>query len=161
MNKLEVIKFSDHNYTRALENCLQFGNPCLLENVHEELDPILEPILLKQTFKQVRETPPCIFSACVLVSGLLLISNSTIMFVFFEMWMHAHISCQYVDAHYNNYLLSSRVQNNLSYIRLGDHIIEYSKDFKLYITTRLRNPHYLPEVSVKVQSSMSQNFSST
>jgi hypothetical protein len=31
----------------------QFGNPCLLENVGEELDPILDPILLKQTFKQV------------------------------------------------------------------------------------------------------------
>ena len=29
-------------------------------------------------------------------------------------------------------------------------MIEYSQDFKLYITTRLRNPHYLPEVSVKV-----------
>ena len=38
----------------------------------------------------------------------------------------------------------------MEYIRVGDHIIEYSKDFKLYITTRLRNPHYLPEVSVKV-----------
>ena len=37
-------------------------------------------------------------------------------------------------------------QNNMDYIRLGDHIIEYSKDFKFYITTRLRNPHYLPEV---------------
>ena len=31
----------------------QFGNPCLLENVGEELDPILDTILLKQTFKQV------------------------------------------------------------------------------------------------------------
>ena len=38
----------------------------------------------------------------------------------------------------------------MDYIRVGDNIIEYSKDFKLYITTRLRNPHYLPEVSVKV-----------
>ena len=42
------------------------------------------------------------------------------------------------------------VQNNLEYIRLGDHIVEFSKDFQFYITTRLRNPHYLPEVSVKV-----------
>lgn len=38
----------------------------------------------------------------------------------------------------------------LQYIRLGEALIEYSQDFKLYITTRLRNPHYLPEVSVKV-----------
>lgn len=53
VNKLEVIKFSDPNYVRSLENCLQFGNPCLLENIGEELDPILDSILLKQTFKQV------------------------------------------------------------------------------------------------------------
>jgi dynein heavy chain len=63
-----------------------------LENVGEELDPLLEPILQKQTFKS-----------------------------------------QGVD-----------------YIRLGDNVIEYSPDFKLYITTRLRNPHYLPEIAVKV-----------
>ncbi len=35
-------------------------------------------------------------------------------------------------------------------IRLGENVIEYSKDFRLYITTKLRNPHYLPEVAVKV-----------
>lgn len=38
----------------------------------------------------------------------------------------------------------------LQYIRLGENVIEYSQDFRFYITTRLRNPHYLPEVSVKV-----------
>ena len=35
-------------------------------------------------------------------------------------------------------------------IRLGENVIEYSDDFKLYITTKLRNPHYLPEVATKV-----------
>ena len=30
-------------------------------------------------------------------------------------------------------------------------MIEYSKGFKLYMTTRLRNPHYLPEISLKVK----------
>lgn len=31
---------------------MQFGQPVLLENVGEELDPSLEPLLLKQIFKQ-------------------------------------------------------------------------------------------------------------
>ncbi len=91
-NKLSVIKLSDANYARTLENSIQFGTPVLLENVGEELDPLLEPLLLKQTFKQA----------------------------------------------------------GVEYMRLGENIIEFSKDFRFYITTRLRNPHYLPEVSVKV-----------
>lgn len=91
-NKLNVLKLTDTNYLRTLENAITFGTPVLIENVQEELDPILEPVLQKATFKQ-----------------------------------------QGVD-----------------YIRLGDNQIEYSQDFRLYITTRLRNPHYLPEISVKV-----------
>uniref|UniRef100_A0A8C2VP56 Dynein axonemal heavy chain 3 n=1 Tax=Chinchilla lanigera TaxID=34839 RepID=A0A8C2VP56_CHILA len=91
-NKLSVIKFSDASYVRTLENALQFGTPVLLENIGEELDAFIEPILLKTTFKQ----------------------------------------------------------QGVEYMRLGENIIEYSKDFKFYITTRLRNPHYLPEVAVKV-----------
>ena len=51
-NKLSAIKLSDPNYARTLENSIQFGTPVLLENVGEELDPLLEPLLLKQTFKQ-------------------------------------------------------------------------------------------------------------
>ena len=35
-------------------------------------------------------------------------------------------------------------------MKLGDNVIEYSRDFRFYVTTRLRNPHYLPEISVKV-----------
>ncbi len=50
--KLQIIKLSDSNYSRTLENAIQFGTPVLLENVAEELDPSLEPILLKSTFKQ-------------------------------------------------------------------------------------------------------------
>lgn len=49
---LQVIKLTDADYIRTLENSIQFGNPVLLENVGEELDPSLEPLLLKQTFKQ-------------------------------------------------------------------------------------------------------------
>ena len=35
-------------------------------------------------------------------------------------------------------------------IRLGESVIEYSHDFRFYITTKLRNPHYLPELATKV-----------
>lgn len=91
-NKLAVIKQSDSNYVRVLENCIQYGYPVLLENVGEELDPVLEPVLLKQTFKQ----------------------------------------------------------QGVEYMKIGENIVEYSKDFLFYMTTGLRNPHYLPEVAVKV-----------
>lgn len=49
---LEVIKLSDKEFLRSLVNGVRFGKPVLLENVGQELDPALEPVLLKQTFKQ-------------------------------------------------------------------------------------------------------------
>ncbi|XP_075883238.1 dynein axonemal heavy chain 12 isoform X2 [Nelusetta ayraudi] len=91
-NKLSVIKLTDGDYMRTLENCIQFGTPLLLENVGEELDPSLEPLLLKQIFKQ----------------------------------------------------------GGMNCIRLGESVIEYSSEFGFYITTKLRNPHYLPELATKV-----------
>ena len=50
---LIVIKLTDGNYLRTLENAVQFGKPVLLENVGETLDASLEPLLQKNTFKQV------------------------------------------------------------------------------------------------------------
>jgi hypothetical protein len=35
-------------------------------------------------------------------------------------------------------------------IRLGDKVLKLSPDFRFYITTRLCNPHYLPEIAMKV-----------
>ncbi len=79
-NNLTIVKLSDSDFVRQLENCIQFGIPILLENVQEELDPVLEPLLLKQTFKQ---------------GGAL---------------------C----------------------IKLGDSVIEYSPEFKFYVTTKVK-----------------------
>jgi len=45
---LDVFKMSDGNLLRNLELGIQFGKWVLIENVGEELDPALEPILLKQ-----------------------------------------------------------------------------------------------------------------
>lgn len=51
-NNLLVIRLNQPEYTRVLENAIQIGLPLLLENVGEELDPLLEAVLLKQVFKQ-------------------------------------------------------------------------------------------------------------
>ncbi len=55
---LEVVKMSDKDFLRTLENAVRFGRPVLAENVGEVLEAALEPLLLKQTFKQVN-SPPC------------------------------------------------------------------------------------------------------
>ncbi|XP_075430348.1 dynein axonemal heavy chain 1 isoform X2 [Ascaphus truei] len=91
-NGLDVVKLSDRDFLRSLENAIRFGKPFMLENVGEELDPALEPVLLKQTYKQ---------------------QGSTV-------------------------------------LRLGDTIIPYHDDFRMYITTKLPNPHYAPEICTKV-----------
>ena len=39
---------------------------------------------------------------------------------------------------------------NRTLIRLGDSDVDYDSNFKLYMTTKLPNPHYLPEVCIKV-----------
>lgn len=44
-------KMSDPTLLRNLELSIQFGKWFLIENVGEELDPALEPILLKQVDK--------------------------------------------------------------------------------------------------------------
>ena len=89
---IKIVKFTDGNYLKLLEAGIRMGNPIMIENVQEDMDPAIEPLLQKQ----------------IVVKG----TSMT--------------------------------------IKIGDAIIEYSKDFKLYMTTKLRNPHYLPEVSTKV-----------
>lgn len=41
-------------------------------------------------------------------------------------------------------------KGNIWTIKLGDEQIEYSKEFKFYVTTKLSRPHYAPEVCVRV-----------
>lgn len=51
-NRLCTIKLSQPDYLRVLENALQYGLPVLLENIGNEMDPILESVLQKEVFKQ-------------------------------------------------------------------------------------------------------------
>ena len=46
-----MIDLQQHDYMRQLETAIQFGLPVLLQNVHETLDPSLDPILTKSVIK--------------------------------------------------------------------------------------------------------------
>jgi dynein heavy chain len=89
---LEVTTMVDMNMLRSLENCIRVGKSLLIEDVHEHIDPALEPVLQKATFKN---------------GGRLL-------------------------------------------IHLGDSDVDYDPAFRFFMTTKMPNPHYLPEVCIKV-----------
>lgn len=42
------------------------------------------------------------------------------------------------------------VHGGVEFISIGDNVIPFSKSFRLYLTSNLRNPHYLPETFNKV-----------
>ena len=46
-NNLQILRQTDSEFLRSLESSIQFGQPALLENVGDTLDPILEPLLTK------------------------------------------------------------------------------------------------------------------
>jgi dynein heavy chain len=56
-----------------------------------------------------------------------------------------------VDAALSPVLLKQTIKQGMSmYIKLGDQTVEFDPKFFFYMTTKFRNPHFLPEVSTKV-----------
>lgn len=41
-------------------------------------------------------------------------------------------------------------QQGHTLLKLGDSLIDYHESFKMYLTTKLPNPHYSPEFSARV-----------
>ncbi|XP_074663059.1 dynein axonemal heavy chain 6-like [Tubulanus polymorphus] len=90
--KLKIVQASDPIYMRTMERAIRVGEPVLLQNVTETLDPSLKSILLQETF----------------------------------------------------------IRGGHKIIKLGDTEIEYNDQFRLYMTTSMGNPHYLPAVCIQV-----------
>lgn len=49
---LILVSINDAQLLRNLENCIKYGQPLLIENLDEEIDAVLDPILLKQTYRK-------------------------------------------------------------------------------------------------------------
>jgi len=92
-SKLVVVQPAQADLVRQIERALQSGLPVLLQDVEEEIDPVLDSLLGKA----------------------------------------------YTGSAASGYS-----------VRLGDREVDVSPDFRLYLTTKLPNPVYLPEISTKV-----------
>jgi len=90
-HNITVRNFNDGDFMKHLELAIQFGNPYLFENVDEDLDPMIDPVLERNTI----------------------------------------------------------VENGQRMIVLGDKKIDWDPNFRLYMTTKLANPHYTPEIMGK------------
>lgn len=92
VNRLKLLRFSQPDYMKVLEISIEFGIPTLIENIYEDLEAPLDPVLKRHTFRQ----------------------------------------------------------GGVEYISLGTNVVPISPNFRLYLTSNLRNPNYMPEVFNKI-----------
>lgn len=92
-DKMGVLKFGKPTFLREITAAVNNGYPMLVEDVQEQLDPGLDPILMHSEFMG---------------------------------------------------------DGGIKQIKLGEAVIDYDEHFKLYMTSKLPNPHYAPEVCIKV-----------
>jgi dynein heavy chain len=87
---LKVIDFKQKDYMTTIEHAVSHGWQVLLQDIGEEIDPSIDPVLRVTQLADAQKT-----------------------------------------------------------IRMGEKELSYDSSFRLYITTKMQNPHYKPEVSTK------------
>jgi dynein heavy chain, axonemal len=88
--RLKVLRIDSPGWLESLERSMGAGESVLIEGIKEAIDPLLEPILSRNSAKKGR------------------------------------------------------------FIRVGDRLVEYDEKFKLYLHTKLANPHYKPEIVARI-----------
>ncbi|KAF5272087.1 hypothetical protein FQA39_LY01170 [Lamprigera yunnana] len=87
-NGLKVTNFFDDYYIEIVQSCVEAGKPVLIENIGENLESSLDPILFNLTFER----------------------------------------------------------EGVTVIAFNDTIVSYHKNFKLYLTSKIQNPHFSPDL---------------
>jgi dynein heavy chain len=90
-NGMVIIQQSQHKYIDKVISCIENGMPLLIENLPEDIDAVLDPVISRSLIRKGRNV----------------------------------------------------------LIRIGDAEVEYDSRFKLYMQTKLSNPHYKPEINAQ------------
>ena len=90
-NGLQVFQLNQKGWQRKVEQALQNGQVIIIENIGEDIDATMDPVLSRACYKKGRAM----------------------------------------------------------YIKFGGEEIEYDSKFKLYLQTKLSNPHYKPEIAAQ------------
>lgn len=90
-NGLETVRLGNSDVIFKLKAAIENGLPLLLENLGEEIDAVIMPIVSRQTIKR----------------------------------------------------------GSKLYLKLGEEEVSYHADFRLYLHTKLTNPHYKPEIQAE------------
>uniref|UniRef100_H2YYC1 Uncharacterized protein n=1 Tax=Ciona savignyi TaxID=51511 RepID=H2YYC1_CIOSA len=117
---LKVIRIGQRGYLDTIENALGVGDPVLIENIEESVDPVLGPLLGRETIKKGRQ--------------VFLVKNMGIIIFCFK---NLTLSNAVNERH------------KFQYIKIGDKECEYHRDFRLVLHTKLANPHYQPEMQAQ------------
>ena len=113
--------------------------------VHQETDPAVEPVLLRQTFKKGSASEVSVQRWRLLALGM--VNQLRIMIRLGEAGLQI-LSWQGPAPRDFQLLfdfMSLRWRHQKSSTHCLQSTIEWAKSFKFYLTTKLRNPHYLPE----------------
>ena len=86
---MSTIRLGQKNFLEKIETCISKGTPLLIENMPEDIEPVLDPLI-----------------------GRSLIKKGTA-------------------------------------IKIGDKEVEYNPEFKLFLHTKMANPHYKPELQAQ------------
>jgi ATP-binding dynein motor region len=91
---LTVIQQSQKGYIDKVISCIENGKPLLIENLPDDIDAVLDPVVGRMTMR--------------------------------------------------------KGQNLV--VKIGDAEVDYDRNFRLYLQTKLSNPHYKPEINAQARA---------
>lgn len=156
----KVKTFNDSDFLKQLELAIQYGFPFLFENLDEYIDPVIDPVLEKNFIQGGRGHNDVCRHACWLSEASW--RTHACMHACWGTLGRKHCAAVGRSSVTSDPLplppppslcvpacFAAAGSSGKLLIKLGDKEVEWDANFRLYMTSKLSNPHYGPEISGK------------